>query len=254
MTYLRVCLQGKPLELIKGIGNDCNGALKYLESIYGDPRYESDQVTQDLSKFRPLKEGEDSRLCDLVRLVKRSFNTLKGVGRPYDMDDNHILPLNEQKMCVEDIKIWAREVEKEKSLASLQGLMSWMETEMKSRMRATAPLRSAGSGTGHINQLLAGSPKCWVCYTSTHWVGQCERFKSMSPEERLKTVRDNHACFSCLKKAGRDHRASNCSRRKQCTQRTNGDQCKYHHRVLLHPADPAASVGVLSVGNDTEAI
>ena len=171
------------------------------------------------------------------------------------MDNNHILSLIEQKMCVEDRKIWAREVEKEKSLASLHGLMSWMETEMKSRMRATAPLRSAGSGTRHINQLLAGkSPKCWVCDTSTHWVDQCERFKSMSPEERLKTVRENHACFSCLKKAGRDHRASNCSRRKQCTQRTNGDQCQYHHHVLLHPANPAASVGVASVGNDTEAM
>ena len=77
MTCLRACLQGKPLELIKGIGNDYDEAWKYLESIYGDPRYVSDQVTQDLSKFRPLKEGVDSRFCDLVHLVKRSFNTLK---------------------------------------------------------------------------------------------------------------------------------------------------------------------------------
>ena len=93
-------------------------------------------------------------------------------------------------MCVEDRKIWACKVEKEKSLASLQGLMSWVETEMKSRMRATAPLRSAGSGTRHINQLLAGkSLKCLVCDTSTHWVDQCERFKSMSPEDSEKTMR-----------------------------------------------------------------
>ena len=77
--------------------------------------------------------------------MKRSFNTLKGVGRPCDMDDNHMLSLIEQKMCIEDRKIWSRELEKEKSLASLQGLMSWMETEMKSRMRATAPLRYVGS-------------------------------------------------------------------------------------------------------------
>ena len=75
MTYLCACLQGKPLELIKGIGTDHDGAWQYLDSIYGDPRYVSDQVTQDLSKFRPLKEGEDSRFCDLVHLVKLSFNT-----------------------------------------------------------------------------------------------------------------------------------------------------------------------------------
>jgi hypothetical protein len=76
----------------------------------------------------------------------------------------------------------------------------------------------------------------------------------MSPEERLKTVRENHACFSCLKKAGRDHRASNCSRRKQCTQKISGVQCKYYHHVLLHPSNPTASVGVASVENNTEAM
>ncbi len=64
MTYLRACLQGKSLELVKGIGSDYDGAWQYLDSIYGDPRFVSDKITQDLSKFRPLKEGEDSRFCD----------------------------------------------------------------------------------------------------------------------------------------------------------------------------------------------
>jgi hypothetical protein len=248
-------LQGKPLELIKGIGTDYNGAWQYLDSIYGDPRYVSDQVTQDLSKFRPLKEGEDSRFCDLVHLVKRSFNTMKGVGKPQDMDNNHMLSLIEQKMCVDDRKIWARELERNEKPASLQGLIAWMETEMKSRMRATAPLRNPSQGSRYVNQLSGGKPpKCWICDNSTHWVDQCEKFKSMSLEERLKTVRENHACFSCLKKAGRDHRASNCSRRKQCTQKISGIQCKYYHHVILHPSNPAASVGVASVENNTEAM
>ena len=124
---------------------------------------------------------------------------------------------------------------------------------MKSRMRATAPLRNPSQGSRYVNQLSGGKPpKCWICDNSTHWVDQCEKFKSMSPEERLKTVRENHACFSCLKKAGRDHRASNCSRRKQCTQKISGVQCKYYHHVLLNPSNPTASVGVASVENNTE--
>ena len=255
MTYLRACLQGKPLELIKGIGTDYDGAWQYLDSIYGDPRYVSDQVTQDLSKFRPLKEGEDSRFCDLVHLVKRSFNTLKGVGKPQDMDNNHMLSLIEQKMYVDDRKMWARELERNEKLASLQGLIAWMETEMKSRMCATAPLRNPSQGSRYVNELSGGKPpKSWICDNSTRWVDQCEKFKSMSPEERLKTVRENHACFSCLKKAGRDHRASNCSRRKQCTQKISGVQYKYYHHVLLHPSNPAASVGVASIENNTEAM
>jgi hypothetical protein len=192
------------------------------------------QVTQDLSKFRPLKEGEDSRFCDLVHLVKRSFNTMKGVGKLHDMDNNHMLSLIEQKMCVEDRKIWARELERNEKPASLQGLIAWMETEMKSRMCATAPLRNPSQGSRYVNQLSGGKPpKCWICDNSTYWVDQCERFKSMSPEERLKSVRENHGCFSCLKKAERDHRASNCSRRKQCTQKIGRLQCNLNIFIIF---------------------
>lgn len=31
----------------------------------------SDSVTQDISKFKPLQDGEESRFCDLVHLVGR---------------------------------------------------------------------------------------------------------------------------------------------------------------------------------------
>ena len=87
VALLRTSLNGKPLELIRGIGKDYDTAWDYLDSIYGDPRYVA--VTQDLTRFRPLREGEDARFCELVHLVRRSFNTLKEVGRPHDMDNNH---------------------------------------------------------------------------------------------------------------------------------------------------------------------
>ena len=67
ITFLRACLQKQPLDLIKGIGSDYNAAWDYLDSIYGDPRFVSDTVTQDVVKFRSLQHGEDARFCDLVR-------------------------------------------------------------------------------------------------------------------------------------------------------------------------------------------
>ncbi|CAB4032034.1 E3 ubiquitin- ligase UBR7, partial [Paramuricea clavata] len=81
-----------------------------------------------------------------------------GVGKPHDMDNNHMLSVIEQKMCVEDRKIWARELERNEKPASLQGLIAWMETEMKSRMRATAPLRNQSQGSRYVNQLSGGKP------------------------------------------------------------------------------------------------
>ena len=50
------------------------------------------------SKFKPVKDGEDARFCDLVHLVKQSFNTLKEVGRESDMNNNHMLAIIEQKL------------------------------------------------------------------------------------------------------------------------------------------------------------
>ena len=59
---------------------------------------------KDVTKFRPLRDGEDTRFCDLVHLAQRSFTTLKEVGRLHDMDNNHMLALIDQRMC----KVWAR--------------------------------------------------------------------------------------------------------------------------------------------------
>ncbi|CAB4025983.1 hypothetical protein AWC38_SpisGene18824, partial [Paramuricea clavata] len=142
ITILRASLQGKPLELIKGIGCDYKAAWEYLDSIYGDPRFIADTITQDISKFKALQDGEDARFCELIHLVNRSYNTLKEVGRPNDMNNNHMLALIEQKMSSDDRKVWARDLEREKKEATLENIMKWMTTEMKSRMRASAPLRN----------------------------------------------------------------------------------------------------------------
>ena len=142
ITLLRTCLREKPLELIKGIGSDYDAAWEYLDSIYGDARFVSDMITQDIVKFKALQQEEDARFCDLVHLFKRCDNTLKEVGIPNDMDNSHMLSIIEQKMCTDDRKVWSRDLEREGKPATLHGLMNWMTVELKSRMRATAPVRS----------------------------------------------------------------------------------------------------------------
>ena len=119
ITLLRTCLK----ELIQGIGSDYDAAWQYLDSIYGDVRRVSDTITQDIAKFKALQEEEDARFCDLVHLVKRSYNTLKEVGVPSDTDNSHMLSVIERKMCPSDRKIWSRDLEKEGKPATLSGLM-----------------------------------------------------------------------------------------------------------------------------------
>ncbi|XP_028399264.1 uncharacterized protein LOC114522722 [Dendronephthya gigantea] len=254
ITILRSSLQGKPLEMIKGIGQDYDAAWEYLDSVYGDPRFVADIITHDISKFKPIKDGEDARFCDLVHLIKRSFNTLREVGRENDMDNNHMLAIIEQKMFTDDRKVWSRYLESSKSQATLESLISWMTSEMKSRMRATAPLRSSWQSPKHVGHVTGkedGKPtnhKCWFCKTSEHWTDQCQKFLAQSASDRLKVVKENHACYSCLKRAGRGHNMSTCSRRRQCSETISGVQCKHYHHPLLHILNISAVSSVTTSG------
>lgn len=168
------------------------------------------------------------------------------------------LSLIEQKMCADDRKVWSRDLEKNKQPATLQNLMTWMTVEMKSRMRATAPLRTTSSAHHAVHHLTKTgedgnkSIRCWLCKSATHWPDQCQQFAALSQDERLKAAKENHACFSCLKRAGREHRISNCSRRKQCTEVVeNGTQCKYYHHPLLHRrADLKVSISSVADSQD----
>ncbi|XP_068745150.1 uncharacterized protein [Montipora capricornis] len=261
ITFLRSCLQGKPLDLIKGIGTDYKAAWEYLDSIYGDPRFVSDTITQDIVKFRALQNGEDARFCDLVHLVKRCHNTLKEVGVPGDMNNNHMLSIIEQKMCADDRKVWSRDLEREGKIATLQGLMEWMTVEMKSRMRATAPLRTGASNSRSVHHVrtegsVRGNStwhKCWLCHTSAHWPDQCPRFAAMGVDERIKTAKENHVCFGCLKRAGREHRLENCSRKQRCAKTERGEQCQHFHHPLLHKSN-AIRAGIAAFTENQEAL
>ena len=122
-------------------------------------------------KFKPLRTGEDSRFCELVLLVRRCYNTLKEIGLPSDMDNSHMLSIIEQKMCVNDWKVWSRELQRDKKPASLKGLIDWMSIEMKSCMCATAPIRTISSNNRFISHLTKTDDgksditrhNCWLC-------------------------------------------------------------------------------------------
>jgi hypothetical protein len=104
LTVLRSCLGSEPAKLIEGISCDLKAAWKYLDQNYGDPRVVSDTVTLDLETFKSIQPGEDYQFCQLVNLVRRSYNILKEIKRPQDMDNTHMISLIERKMSEDDLR------------------------------------------------------------------------------------------------------------------------------------------------------
>ena len=142
LTILRSCLNAQPAKLIEGISSDLKTAWKYLDQNYGNPRVVSDTVTSDLERFKVIQPGEDHRFCDLVNLVRRSYNILKEVKRKQDSDNTHVISLIERKMTKDDLRVWARHLNSRKVEPSMENLLEWMEEEMTARIRSGATIRN----------------------------------------------------------------------------------------------------------------
>ena len=71
-------------------------------------------VTADMERLKPIQPGEDHRFCDLVNLVRGSFNILKELKRPQDIDNTQVISLIERILTRGDLKIWARHINSQK--------------------------------------------------------------------------------------------------------------------------------------------
>ncbi|XP_063955361.1 uncharacterized protein LOC135154088 [Lytechinus pictus] len=180
------------------------------------------------------------------------------------MDNSQVLALIERKMHVDDRRVWFRHLEQDGKPAFLSYLIEWMTSEMKSRMRAAAPVRAEEKKAGKVFQVSSvqsnsAKPdvmffKCWLCMTSDHWTDQCKKLLSMTQSDRLNVAKKNQACFSCLKKAGKDHRMNTCKRRKQCTEVTGGQQCRYFHHPLLHKSEEQSNTVGVAITTNTDTL
>ncbi|XP_014674289.1 PREDICTED: uncharacterized protein LOC106814488, partial [Priapulus caudatus] len=207
VSILRTSLMGKPLDMLKGIGTDYAACWEYLDLYYGDPRIISDAITQDITKFRGLREGEDGRFCELTHLVRRCHNILKQVGKESDLNNNHMLAIIEMKLTADDRKVYARHLQQKKEEASLQGLLSFLTEEMKARMRATAPVRNnppqgkvnltqqRGSAPGSYSNRSVPWKKCWGCESNDHWPDQYTVIQGLTIDARLEMAKEKHAYF-----------------------------------------------------------
>ena len=196
ISILRSCLRPEPAKLVEGISTDLKSAWNYLDQNYGDPRIVSDVVTSDIERFKAVQTGEVHRFCDLVNLVRRSYNILKEVKGPQDIDNTRVISLIERKMTKDDVKIWARYIQSLKLEPSMRNLLKWMDEEMTARFRSGATISKTGTTTRpSVNSLDAdgngnssserdkNQKQCHACKVS-HYVGECRRFKAMTPSER----------------------------------------------------------------------
>ena len=63
IMFLSACLQGQPLDLIKGIGFDYDAAWDYLDCIYGDPCFVSHRTLLTFAYYSMARMHDSAILC-----------------------------------------------------------------------------------------------------------------------------------------------------------------------------------------------
>lgn len=143
VTYLRLALEEKALELVHGLEQDYLAIWEALYAVFGDSRRIGDAVTNNITKFRSLQEGKDGCFFDFIQLIHRFFNLLKEVGTTQDIDNNYVIALLEQKLCYQDKRMLARHIERENVEVGMANLLDWLTVEntFKSCMRTNLDIR-----------------------------------------------------------------------------------------------------------------
>ena len=78
------------------------------------------------------------------------------------------------------------------------------------------------SSSGHNYQSYS---KCLLHKQADHWASNCKLYLSKPTEEKMKLLKENGACWSCLRKG---HRSLKCRKKKRCSV----NECtKWHHKT-----------------------
>lgn len=77
-------------------------------------------------------------------------------------------------MCVDDRKVWVRDLEKEKKFVIFEVLMNWMNVEMKLWMCVIVLIRVGLFGKCFVYYFKFDSDKfvwykCWLCKILLYW-------------------------------------------------------------------------------------
>ena len=142
----------------------------------------------------------------------------------------------------EDMPRWPNSMgatfEKEASLAEL---IAWMNTEMKSRVRAKAALRNSRPEafrelSSKDDNLWTGlsSPKCWKCKNPIHKIDQCQKFMALDmPKIESRLLKKTTPVLAAWK----EQEGSTGPQKVQgedCSETSDGNQYKCNHHPLLH--------------------
>ncbi|XP_068758047.1 uncharacterized protein [Montipora capricornis] len=243
------CLEREPAETVKSVDDDIKEMWKRLDEKYGDPAKLTDAIINTIQDVRNVKEGENKRFIELVDAVEDGYKDLKRLGLEREITTTSSVSIIERKLPANIKREWAKLVSADNSVVNktdkFPSLLNFLLSQKRAieydttelRLTTTSPIK----GSAHYAKTNKDSverredstrpqnSKCLFHRESDHWTSDCKFYLSKPNEDKMKTLKEKGACWSCLRRDCLRHRLLECRKKRPCG--VNGCT-KWHHQTL----------------------
>lgn len=232
LVYLQQSLKGGTAKsVIQGLsstGEHYEKAIECLKARYDRPRQIHQSHVKVIMEITPLKHGSGKELRRLHDVLQQHLRAL---------DAADCVPLSQFVTSIIQLKLdqdtlfeWQKHTQSTNEVPHYQDMLEFIDLRARAS-ESTIKRTSATSKSEHRAVVNAASvsdtpnPTCVLCRSEKHPLYHCSKFKGMSYQERLTTIREHRLCMNCLK---RGHFLRECKSVHHCK------HCQKPHHTLLH--------------------
>ena len=243
---LKSCLSGVPLDIVKNVDNCISSMWERLDDKYGEPSKIIDVIMNDIKRLKPVKDNDNAKFVKLIDIVERSYRDLERLNLEQELSNAQSVSMIEDKLPLGMKMLWSEHVkcrmarttnkfpELLKFLIERKSIIEYALSDLRTtESGASASVHfvdqdeATGAQEARNDNSQGGTFHCLIHKNAKHGTTDCDAFLNKSIDERIEIVKDNNACWSCLKIG---HQSAWCWYRKKCPE----SECNMYHDILLH--------------------
>ena len=245
LVYLRHSLKdGSAKNVIEGLsrsGEYYAEAIECLRSRYDRPRLIHQTHVRMILEAPALKDGSGKELRRLHDTVQQHIRALKAMD--YEPSGPFITSVLELKLDVDTMSEWQRHSQDTVDVPHYQKLLDFIDLRAQASETSVSSHKGSLRSEHHVikkNFLPSKSivscatsttnpaSHCVLCQVDKHPLYACKKFKSMSHDQMVSTLKTNSLCMNCLRPG---HFVKQCKSLHHCR------ICQKPHHTLLHVED-----------------
>ena len=195
-----------------------------IQSTSLDPRSPREKVPH-------LKDNTGRELRRLHDILQQHLRALKAMDK--EPSAPFITSLIEMKLDADTRFEWQKSSQESTDVPHYTELLEFLNlraqasesTSSEQRRQTDTRKHPSFRSISHTSSVSAANNHCVVCKTEKHPLYACTRFKALSRDKVIETLKSNNLCMNCLRPG---HYA------KQCTSLGKCRRCQRPHHTLIH--------------------